>query len=131
MPSLIKGDIKLSAFRFKSEIKQLPIEKEENDGSITTLKVYEINVGEREQTKKWFTKVEELKNMVNDMGNNPNSLDEMEKAEKEICDGVLGEGEFDYLMGIFENNLFIMLGFVKQLGDFFKDEIQGIYKKYV
>jgi phosphomevalonate kinase len=117
----------MAEFQFKSGVKTLDVK----DPNGNLIKTFSINVGNKEATKKWMKELKAVEIAVSEMTKDETMLDQLEIMEKSIIDSVLGAGSFDLIYPICENNVMIMLSFVKYLSDFLNESLQEIYKGYV
>lgn len=117
----------MATFQFQSGIKTLEVTNPKGE----LVKVYSLNVGEKEQTKRWIRELKKTSELSKNIGEDETALDQIEQAEKQIIESVLGAGEWEVLFPVCNNNVIVMLSFVKYLSQFLQESINEKFKEYV
>lgn len=117
----------MSGFQFKSGVKTLDVKSADGEN---TLK-YEVNVGQKEQTKTWITKIMDIDKTYEKMSKDASMFDALEELEKEVVESVLGEKAWTELWAMCDSNVLAMLGFMKYLADFLQKSMKEFYSDYV
>lgn len=117
----------MAEFQFKSGVKTLDVKGANGEETLS----FEVNVGQKEQTKKWIGEISKVETVYNDLSKNDSMVDGLEKMEQDIVTSVLGSEAWPKLWVLCEENVFAMLGFISYLSKFLKESMEGFYKDYV
>lgn len=117
----------MAEFQFKSGVKTLDVKGANGEVKHT----YSVNVGQKEQTKKWISEIGKIEEVYNKLTEDSSMIDGLETVEKNIIISVLGEKAWLELWPLCEQNVFSMLGFISYLSGFLKEAMEGFYKDYV
>ena len=117
----------MAEFQFKSGVKTLDIKNPSGE----VVKTFTINVGEKEQTKKWMAELEKVQKISANLSGDSSVLDELEVIEKSVVESILGVYSWEFLWELCGKNVLSMLGFLKYLSEFLSECMNDFYKDYV
>lgn len=116
----------MSTFQFKSGVKTLDIKNAMGE----VAKTFTVNVGEKEQTKKWMKQINNVKAISETLTDDETVIDQLEELEINVVKSILGTDAWDFLWDLCEHNVLSMLGFIMHLSKFLKESMNDFYKDY-
>jgi hypothetical protein len=117
----------MSEFTLLSGVKTLDIKNANGD----VIKQFSINVGQKEQTKKWMKEIQEVQKVSAKLAEDVESIDQLAEMEQKIVSSILGDEGWELLWKTCGENVLVMLGLVKYLSDFLTESMKEFYDSYV